>query len=258
MKLILLLLHSRSIITSCLLVAFLQMNAQTKVTDTDEQAWFGYFNQTRVSNKWGLWGDFHFRTKDKFVTDLYQALGRIGVMYYVNNDAKLTAGYAFVNHFPADNHKNISQPEHRPWQQFQWHTKYSSIRLMQWVRLEERFRRKIANDNELADGYNFNFRVRYNILSQFALGKSKFKKGSLSFVVSDEVFVNVGKQIVYNYFDQNRFFAGFHYYVNDHDQLQFGYMNLFQQLAAGNKYRSNHVARLFFFHTLDLRKKEKL
>ena len=36
--------------------------------------------------------------------------------------------------------------------------------------------------------------------------------------------------------------------------LQVGYMNIFQQLAAGNKYRSNHVARVFYFHNLDLRK----
>ena len=34
-------------------------------------------------------------------------------------------------------------------------------------------------------------------------------------------------------------------------------MNLFQQLAAGNRYRSNHVARLFYFHNLDLRKTHK-
>jgi hypothetical protein len=231
--------------------------AQQKNITEEEQTWLGYFNQTRFSEKWGSWTDVHLRTKEDFFTQYSQALFRVGLMYYLNNDTKLTAGYAFVNHFPADNHKNISQPEHRPWQQLQWHTRSKRLRLMQWFRLEERFRRKILNDDQLADGYAFNFRARYNILSQFALGSQPFKPGTFGFVLSDEVFVNFGKQIVYNTFDQNRLFAGFAYYLNNHDNLQFGYMNIFQQLASGNNYRSNHVARIFYFHNLDLRKKKQ-
>lgn len=229
--------------------------AQSKITTDVRQIWAGYFNQTRLTDKWGLWTDVHVRTKDNFFNNLSQGIVRLGLTYYLNNDTKLTAGYAFINHFPSDNHKYISQPEHRPWQQLQWHTKYPKVKLMQWFRLEERFRRKIENDNRLADGYNFNFRVRYNILSQFALHKQPFKPGSFSFVLSNEMFVNFGKEIVYNTYDQNRLFAGFHYHVNKHDNLQFGYMNVYQQLAAGNRYRSIHAARVFYFHQLDLRKK---
>jgi len=231
-------------------------NAQTKHTEYFQQVWLGYFNQTRFSNKFGMWTDLHLRTKDNFFEDLSQTIVRAGLTYYLNNDAKLTAGYAYVTHYPADNHENVSQPEHRPWQQLQWHTRYPKLKLMQWFRLEERWRRKIKDDDELADGYNFNYRLRYNILSQFPLSKKRFQKGTLAFVVSNEVFVNFGKQIVNNYFDQNRFFAGFHYYINQHDQLQFGYMNVFQQLAAGNQYKSVSAARIFFFHDVDLRKRK--
>ncbi|XVJ68018.1 MAG: DUF2490 domain-containing protein [Lacibacter sp.] len=226
----------------------------SKSTDEEQQIWLGYFNQTRFSKRWGLWTDMHLRTKEEFTTNFSQLIIRPGLTYYLTDDAKFTAGYAFINHFPADNHKNISLPEHRPWQQFQWHTKYPKVKLMQWFRLEERFRRKIKNDDELADGYTFNWRLRYNILSQFPLSKKRFAPGTFSFVASNEVFVNFGKQIMYNYFDQNRFFAGFHYHVKKHDNLQFGYMNLFQQLAAGNRYRSIHTARIFYFHNLNFHK----
>ncbi|MBB1285144.1 DUF2490 domain-containing protein [Flavisolibacter sp. BT320] len=231
--------------------------AQRKEITEEEQVWLGYFNQTRFSEKWGGWTDVHLRTKENFFTQFSQGLVRVGLTYYINNDTKLTAGYSYVHHFPADNHKNISQPEHRPWQQLQWHTRFQKLRIMQWFRLEERFRRKILNDNELADGYHFNFRGRHNILGQFALCSQPFKPGTFSFVLSDEVFLNFGKQIVYNTFDQNRLFAGFAYYLNDHDNLQFGYMNLFQQQASGNRYRSLHVARIFFFHNLDWRKRKE-
>jgi hypothetical protein len=185
---------------------------------------------------------------------LSQFLFRPGITYYIDNNTKLTLGYAFINHFPADDHPDISSPEHRIWQQVQWHTNYSRIRLMQYFRLEERYRRKISN-GELGDGYNFNFRMRYNFFMQVPIGVKKYERGAWSWVINDEVHINFGKRIVYNYFDQNRFFTGFNYFLNKKDNIQFGYMNLFQQLPSGNNYRSIHTARLFFFHNLDLRKK---
>ncbi|HEX6193859.1 MAG TPA: DUF2490 domain-containing protein [Chitinophagaceae bacterium] len=244
----------RSIILIILFCFPAQLFAQDKQTTSVQQVWLGYFNQARFSNKWGAWLDLQLRTKEDFFTNFSQGIARIGLTYYVRDDVKATLGYAYINHFPAENHPDVSQPEHRAWQQVQWHNRYKRIRLMQWFRLEERWRRKIDN-GELADGYLFNYRIRYNFFSQFALGKQPFKRGSVSFVLNDEVHVNFGKEIVYNYFDQNRFFAGFSYQVNDHDNLQVGYMNVFQQLAAGNRYRSIHAARVFFFHNLDLRKK---
>jgi hypothetical protein len=232
------------------------LSAQNKKTTTYEQIWLGYFNQSRFSGKWGSWVDLHLRTEDDFVQGLSQGIIRLGLTYYIRDQVKATVGYAYVNHFPGDNHKNISMPEHRPWQQLQWHNNNKRVRTMQWLRLEERFRRKILNDDELADGYNFNFRVRYNYFIQWAIGSRPFQKGSFSYVLNDEVHINFGKQIVYNYFDQNRFFTGFQYFFSDHANLQFGYMNLFQQTAAGNRYRSLHTMRLFFFQNLDFRKKK--
>ncbi len=231
-------------------------SAQIKQITNINQVWAGYFNQTRFSSKWGIWADAHLRTKEDFFTNFSQAIVRLGLTYYLTDEAKLTAGYAYINHFPAENHKNISQPEHRPWQQLQWHTKFPKLRMMQWFRFEQRFRQKILNDDELAEGYNFNFKIRYNFFAQFPLSKKRFQPNTLSFVVNDEVHVNFGKQIINNYFDQNRFFLGFNYHINTHDNLQFGYMNLFQQLAVGNRYRNNHIVRLFYFHNLDLRKKQ--
>ena len=81
--------------------------------------------------------------------------------------------------------------------------------------------------------------------------------GSFSFIVNDEVHINFGKEIVNNYFDQNRFFLGFKYQFSKTTNIQAGYMNLFQQLPAGNSYKNINAARIFLFQNLDLRKKEK-
>lgn len=248
--------HKTLLAFTLILLPFAATVAQTKNTTNVQQLWFGYFNQTRLTGKFGLWGDFHLRTNEDFTNNLSQILIRPGVTYYVNDNTKLTVGYAYVNHYPADGHKDISQPEHRIWQQLQWHTKYSKTRMMQWLRLEEKYRRKILNDSALAEGYNFSYKLRYNLWWEIPF--SQRPENRFSFILNDEIHINFGKQIVYNYFDQNRFFAGFKFNMNKHDNLQFGYMNQFSQLAAGNRYRNNHVIRLFYFQNLDLRKKKTM
>ena len=229
------------------------LHAQVKQTEKVQQVWTAYLNQTRLSNRVGIWFDVHLRTKEDFVQDFSSLIIRPGIMYYLNDATRLAAGYAYINHFPADAHKNISQPEHRPWQQIQWITRYSRVRTAQYFRLEERFRRKVLNDSTLGAGHNFNFRMRYNFLLQVPFS-AEVKKGSFSFIANDEVHVSFGKQVL-NYFDQNRFFLGLAYHLNAHDNIQFGYMHLFQQLSGAGRYRAIHAARIFYFHNLDLRRK---
>lgn len=238
-----------------MLLPFAAVFAQTtKSTANVQQLWFGYLNQTRLSNKFGLWGDFHLRSKEDFTDNLSQIIIRPGITYYVNDNTKLTLGYAYVNFYPAEGHTNVSQPEHRIWQQVQWHTKFTKTRLMQWLRLEEKYRRKILNDSALAKGYSFSYKIRYNLFWEIPFSQQPENK--FSFVLNDELHINFGKQIVYNYFDQNRFFAGFKFNLNKSDNLQLGYMNQFQQLSAGNTYRNNHVIRLFYFQNFDVRSKK--
>jgi hypothetical protein len=226
-----------------------------KHTQKLEQVWGAYFNQTRVTNKWGLWLDAQLRTKNNFLKDLSQSLIRSGITYYVNDNVRLTAGYAHFWFYPADNHNKVTQPEHRLWQQVQWVTKYKRNRTVQALRIEERYRRKILNDSTLASGYNFNYRLRYNFSWQVPLTQ-QIKKGAWSFILGNQIFFNFGKQIIYNYFDKNRFFYGFIYSTNTTDNLQFGYMNIFQQFASGNNYRSTSIARVVYLHNLDLRNKK--
>lgn len=222
-----------------------------KTFQTEEQLWFGTFNQTRLTNKWGFWADAHLRLKEDFVGRLSQSLVRVGPTYYINDDVRLTAAYAHVYNFPAPG--GIGLPEHRPWQQVQWFVRSPRARLMQWVRVEERFRRTALNANELAPGYQFNWRVRYNFAFFVPITKKRFDPGGLQFLVNDELMVNFGKKIVYNHFDQNRLFGGLVYQINKHAQLHAGYMHLYQQLAAGNVFRNQHSIRIFYFHNLDLR-----
>ena len=243
------------LLLSTLLFNSIAFGQVLKSTTHLQQVWLGYFNQTRVTDKFGFWVDLQLRTKEDFFDNLSVSLNRFGLTYYLTDNTKLTAGYAYVVAYPEDNRK-VSIPEHRPWQQVQWNTKYGKKRMMQWIRLDERYRRRLVNDSTLADAYSFNYKLRYNLFYDIPLSRKGIVPKALSFVINDEVHINFGRQIVLNTFDQNRFYLGFKYQLSEHSNLQLGYMNLFQQLAAGNRYRSINTARLFFFKNLDLRKKK--
>ncbi|WP_078063205.1 DUF2490 domain-containing protein [Solirubrum puertoriconensis] len=236
---------------SLLLLAAPRLQAQKQYV-REQQTWLGVFNQTRFSQRWGSWTDLQLRLHDHFVQSKFQTVARLGLTYYLTDDVRLTAGYAYVHHFP-DGARTVGQPEHRPWQQVQWFTKFPKARLMQWVRLEERYRRQLQSSSELGSDYDFNFRTRYNAALFLPLTRRGFEPGGLQLLLNNELMVNFGKQVRYNYFDQNRAFAGVVYQLNKHAQLHAGYMHLFQQLPAGSTYRDQHTIRVFYFHNFDLR-----
>lgn len=242
---------SLTIITFCV---FTTLYAQTpaKEVHSREQAWIAYFNQTRLTKKFGLWLDVHYRQTDNFVERPFQLLIRPAVTYYIKDHIRFNVGYAYINHFPARG-LNTSRPEHRPWQQIWWNQKFPGVTMIQWLRLEQRYVHKIAND-VLQDGYTFTNRFRYNIGFFVPLkGKEIVAKTPFA-VVLNEVFINFGKNVTYNTFDQNRLFIGAGYQFTPHLNAHLGYMNLFQQEAAGNRYMITHSVRLFVYHNFDLRK----
>ncbi|MFD2570109.1 DUF2490 domain-containing protein [Spirosoma soli] len=220
-----------------------------KFVQQQEQAWLGYFNQTRFSNHWGIWVDLHHRRTD-FLDRLNLNLVRAGLTYYVNDNLRLTAGYAYAG--SALSPSGTIRPEHRPWQQVWWTGRAGRFNLLQWVRAEQRFNHRVQGD-QLADGYGFNWRFRYNFMLQIPFKGETIQPGVPNFVLQDEVFVNAGKQITYNYFDQNRFFVGVSYPFSKSLTAQLGYMNQFVQQPAGSSFVSNRTLRFFVFHTLDFR-----
>lgn len=251
--------HFKGILTTSLLFICTLTFAQSvkKIVREDRQIWTAFFNQTRFTEKWGTWTDINLRTKDNFVNSWSVGMARLGVTYYFSDKVKLTGGYAYINHFPAQGHTRISQPEHRPWQQLQWHEKYNGLSTMQWIRLEQRFRRKIKNNSELNEGYNFNYKLRYNFMAMIPFKGPKVEPHSFFLALNDEVHINFGREIIYNYFDQNRAFMGIGYQFSSQGNLQFGYLNVFQQTGAGHVFNNIHALRFFVFYNLDFRAPEQ-
>jgi hypothetical protein len=230
--------------------------AQTKNIIESEQLWLAYFNQTRFTNRSGLWFDGHLRFTDDFAERMSQDIIRLAYVYYLSDNVRLSAGHAYITNFSGDDAvPNLH--EHRPWQQIQWYEKKKHFLLMQYVRLEERFKEFLDN-GEVADTRQFNYRVRYNMTFTIPLKSGGIQPKTPLIFLNEEVMVNFGKEIVYNYFDQNRFFAGFGYQFTKGLNAQIGYLNVFIQRPSGNEFINTHAIRCFVFHTLDYRKEKGL
>jgi hypothetical protein len=235
----------------CFITVQLKAQKQSVIT---EQVWLGNTNQVRMSQHFGASADFQVRSKEYFTRGVSQFNFRLGAVYYFTDAVRLAAGYAFVENFLGDNSNRIHLFEHSPWEQISWSNKYNRFSINQSIRLEERFRQSVQN-NVKQNAFGFNYRTRYNMLLSYALSKHPTAVGALDAVGYNEVYLNFGKQVVYNSFDQYRVFGGLNYHLGRFSSLQFGYVHSFQQLAAGNRYRKLHMARVFYLYNLDLRTK---
>ncbi len=222
-----------------------------------QQTWVSYFNQSRLSKKWGIWDELQVKTHDHFTNQLSNTEATIGGIYYLNNNIKLVDGYTLVTIYPTEG-KTMNSFEHRSWQIIQVTTLKPKIKFTQWLRLEERFKSQIINNNTLGTGYDFSFRTRYNIFMQIPLGKKKYAPGHFSILTANEIFLNLGGNTPTNIFDQDRFFIGTFYHVNKHDNLQIGFTKVYQQMANKSNFKSLDVIKLTYFNNLDFSTKKAL
>jgi len=227
-------------------------NAQTKQVQYGQQSWLDYLNQNRYSKNWGSWLDLQLKLTDNYYKSVYATESTLGATYYTKNNLKIVGALTYVDQIHSGTN-NYHLAEYRPWQMVQLNTDLPRLKTLQWLRLEERFKQTTLNDAP-SNNYDFTYRFRYYFLSNIPLTKHHYKKGSLSFVASEEIYLNFGKNIVYNTFDQNRLSAGFYYYINNDNIFQFGYTNEYQMLNQKNKINNLDVIRLSIFNNIDFRK----
>ncbi len=88
--------------------------------------------------------------------------------------------------------------------------------------------------------------LRYPIFKEKEAGNNWFV------LVGNEIMLNAGNTISYNYFDQDRLYAGINYEINKKISLQLQYMHIWQQASNGLTLNSNEVLRFNIYHTISL------
>jgi hypothetical protein len=229
------------------------VNAQVrqKEINNQNQAWVSINGTMRLSDKWGIVADIHER-RNNFLKDPSFHFVRIGAAYWLQDNINFSAGYAHLWLAPSTTGWKTFANENRTYQQVQMNTKTGTTRILQRVRNEQRWQQKIANDKPTGNN-KFTNRVRY--LLSFTIPFTK-NDNLPALVLSDELLVQFGKEVVYNTFDQNRFFVGIRQKVSKNLSFDLGYMLVNQQKASGYQYDENSTFRWFFYFTPDWRKKK--
>jgi hypothetical protein len=225
-----------------LLVPFFSFAQPQRKTSYNDQVWFGDFSKLKLNDRWSIYFDFGLR-RTEWLNKWSQTLVRPGITGQLNKNVSITAGVAWFNHYT----QVVIRPEYRGWQQLLFTESYGRLKLSHRLRAEQRFNQVIIA-NELADDYSYNSRYRYQLSLQLALNKPSLQDGTLYLTASDEVMMNSGKEITYNYFDQNRLAVGIGYKLNKILNVSLSYMNVFIQKNAVATYEKNNVLIINVYH----------
>lgn len=213
-----------------------------KVINEQTQTWVSINSVTKFSEHWGVNADAHIRTNEIFHDNNFYFL-RGGISYIPNPSVSVTAGYAHMWLAPTKEGWSTYSDENRIYQQAQLTTNVGKVSILQRIRNEQRWQEKIVNDESTGEN-RFTNRVRYLVSFNIPVFK---KKTAPLLVVSDEILIHFGQEVIYNTFDQNRLFVGIRQAINPKLSFDFGYMNVYQQKYTGYQYDMNHTLRLFFY-----------
>jgi len=213
----------------------------------DNMLWLGYYNSIIINSKWSVNSDLQFRTKNE-VKDYSQALVRADVSYKLKDRLTISVGFAHFRYFLT---KEKTRGEWRPWQELKLIDKVGNCRVNHRFRIEQRFNETVKN-SEATNDYQFNFRFRYRLDLRYPLLKEKESGNNLYALVGNEIMINAGNNIIYNYFDQDRLYVGINYEINKKIALQLQYMHVWQQVSNGLTLNSTEVLRFNIYHTISL------
>ncbi len=241
--------YKQTLVSVILLACFtLNGKAQKKDVKNSNQQWFQYSSQIKFSDKWRLSAILGYRMRDGFSHSLlYFAGTRMG--YQLNPGMTLSLGF---NHLGFYTSGRLSQREYRPYQQFTLVRKYKNIGTGHRLRVEQRYFRKRAYEDIKAESRaNLRFRYRFSLslpLLQFPPFDSDKK---LLFTPSYEIFINAGKEIVYNVFDRQRILAGLTMQFSRKLSVSMSYVHQFTALNLPRSFDSAHVLWLSVSQNFD-------
>jgi hypothetical protein len=245
--------YKMSRVTGIILSMFmfaLPVMAQTgKKVNHQPQAWFSLNTTAKVVGKWGFVADLHERRTD-FISKTSFHFARIGVNYWLRNDLTVTAGYAHLWLAPTTKGFRTFANENRVYQQVQLTGKIEKIQMLQRLRNEQRWQQKLESDQQTGQN-KFTDRIRYLLSFTIPVCKNKHYP---ALVLSDELCVQMGKEVVNNTFDQNRLFVGIKQPISNRLSFDFGYLLIHQQKTTGYQYDKSDILRCFFYYTPDFRK----
>lgn len=250
----------RSVIIILFFLHFGLFSQTTRKHYYNNAGWLMYFGNHKITNRIGLHAEAQWR-RSEFFAEQKQLLLRAGMNVYTGNKSFLTAGYAYIKTHPyGDLPSPVSFPEHRIWEQFQLKTAVSKIEMICRFRLEQRYvySPTLNKTENIYETKNSVYTNRFRLLTRVSIPFSgkEIVDNAFYFSAYDELFINFGKNVAANVFDQNRLYAALGYKVPELGRIELGYLYQTILKSDGIRVENNHAIQLSITSTIELRKKK--
>ncbi|MFZ4545327.1 MAG: DUF2490 domain-containing protein, partial [Saprospiraceae bacterium] len=166
-------------------------------------------------------------------------------------------GYAFVETYPYGKLPvNHAFSENRFWEQVQVKNQLKNVEYVSRFRLEQRYVNSITGTlGNYSEGIAV-YTNRFRLMQKFSIPfkGEKIVDKSLYISAYDEFFINFGKNVKYNIFDQNRAYVALGYKIPKVGRLELGYLNQMLMKPDGIKIENNHTLAVTLSSTIDFYK----
>jgi hypothetical protein len=219
------------------------------IQDQNVHAWFMYFGDHAINEKWGVHLEGQLRRANTGLT-WQQLLIRPGLNYQLNSHVTLTAGYAYVRTSPyGDFPAKTITPEHRFYEQVWIKHKLKNLGMQHRLRLEQRLVGQVPGVDADVDIWQSRNRFRYMLRADIPL---PFKVGGgkpFGIAIYDEPFWHFGGHMGPRFLDQNRAYGALTYKLTKNNRLEFGYMHQYIPQRNGLIFEHNHTLQFAWFST---------
>ncbi len=245
---------SRILAGALLLIPTVAVAQSSRRVDDEAATWVSYIGVHPVSPTWRLHLEAQLRQTEGLVQP-QQRLYRTALLRVLNSSVRAGAGYAFTHTYPPEEFVTDPQPvnEQRIYEQLDLNQRVGPVHLDHRYRLEQRWSQRLQTPTTDA-GWTYTNRARYLARGFIAPGGGTAGDGEPYFVAYDEVFINFGKNVRSNVFDQNRVFAGVGYRFSRALTAEVGYMYQLTMRASGTDVERNHTINIGFSSSAPLRR----
>lgn len=238
---------------ACVTASANLLSAQESVRHVESQpaAWLSYTGMHPISDKWRLMVEGQIRQYDGGKQPM-QRFGRLGLLRVIAPGVRFGGGYLFAHTYPPEEFVPtvVRFTEHRTWQQLDMNANTGRFAWNHRYRLEQRWLERLGTsgaDSAQHLGWNYTNRARYAARIVTSMGGGGAPKNHKPYLVaSNEVFLNFGRKVRFNVFDQNRLFAGVGYQWSPKLRFETGYMNQVVLRGNGTEMERNHTLIMAF------------
>ena len=204
-----------------------------RIDDFNRIGWYVYEGDHRLGARLTVHTEYQAR-RTGFITGWQQSLLRGGVGYQVLPRLKLGGGYTFLSTHPYGAHPTADAgtfPEKRFYEDVTLTDSLGRVGLAHRLRLEQRYVGVPGASGPLGNDavWQRQNRIRYQLAVQVPLQGAALDDNEWYFTAFDEVFLNFGRDITTNVFNQNRLAAGLGYQVSEDFRLELQFLNQITQ-----------------------------